>query len=361
MSDDVKKPSGQPGEGEERLHDDPGYDPETEEPGYAQEPRETEEQLQDDPGYDPQTESAEEAQDDPGYNPEAEEPAFAKEPGDSGGSGGEEPPSGGDSGESAEPDEEEEPVGEMTFLQHLDEFRNRVVRCIAAIGVGFVGCYAFSEDIFNILMEPMVNVLQKSTFIYTYPPEAFFTYIKVSLVAGFFAVSPYVFYQIWRFVAPGLYARERKYMVPIAFFTALFFVSGALFGYFVVFPFGFEFFASFSTETIEFTPKLSEYLSFALKLLFAFGIVFEMPIFVFFLATLGLVSSRGMRKYRKYAILLSFVASALLTPPDPFTQLLMSGPLIIMYEASVIVAAVFGPKPKPAPEEEPDDEEAAQA
>lgn len=252
----------------------------------------------------------------------------------------------------AEESEEERAPGEMSLLEHLQELRVRLMRCAVAAVVGFAACYGFAKQLFEILMEPMVNVLQTSNFIYTYPPEAFFTYLKISLVAGVFLTSPYLFYQMWQFVAPGLYDEERKWLVPISFFSALFFVSGALFGYFVVFPFGFEFFASFATENIVFTPKLSEYLGFALKLLFAFGFVFELPLFIFFLAKLGLVNYKGLRRFQKYAVLMSFVASAILTPPDVFTQTLMAGPLILLYEVGIWVAYLFGKKPPEKTEED---------
>lgn len=252
----------------------------------------------------------------------------------------------------------EKAPGEMTLIEHLQELRVRLVRSFIAIFVGFLACYAFAEDIFDILMEPMVRVLHNSNFIYTYPPEAFFTYLKVSFVAGFFLVSPYIFYQIWLFVTPGLYESERKWLVPIAIFTAIFFTAGALFGYFIVFPFGFEFFASYSTDKIVFTPKLDEYLSFSLKLLFAFGLVFEMPLIILFLSRLGLVTAKGLRKVRKYAILVIFIVAAILTPPDVFTQCLMAGPMILLYEIGILVAQVFGKeKKKPAVAEDEEGEE----
>lgn len=239
---------------------------------------------------------------------------------------------------------EERELKEMSFLQHLEEFRKCLVRSLLALVVGFGICYPFSTQIFKVLMDPMVRVLKTSKFIYTYPPEAFFTYIKVSIVAGIFVISPYIFMQVWAFVSPGLYQHERKYMIPIAFLSAVFFVTGALFGYFIVFPFGFDFFASFSNENIQFTPKLSEYLSFSLKLLFAFGVIFELPLFIFFLSRLGVVSSKGLRTKRKYAILVAFICSAVLTPPDVITQTLMAGPLILLYEVGIWVAYLFGKK-----------------
>jgi sec-independent protein translocase protein TatC len=298
-------------------------------------------------------------------------------------------------------DDEEGEDGEgaqMSLLDHLGELRVRLTRAFIAIGVGMVACYSFAEQMFDILMKPMVDVfqaqaaknplltpefyqdfgvvlkkvlvdngfqhseqmqvfmdaLQKSLmlvareghFQYTYPAEAFFAHIKISIVAGLFLVSPYVFAQIWGFIAPGLYAHERKWMVPMALFSGAFFTGGALFGYFQVFPYAFDFFAGFSNEGIQFVPKLNEYLSFCLKLLFAFGLVFELPLFIFFLARLGMVSSTGLRKKRKYAILCAFVLSAVLTPPDPFTQCLMAGPLIVLYEVGIWVAFFFGKKEK---------------
>ncbi|WP_045215417.1 twin-arginine translocase subunit TatC [Desulfonatronovibrio magnus] len=231
----------------------------------------------------------------------------------------------------------------MTFTEHLEELRKRLFRSLIAAFIGFLACYGFKEDLFDILMKPLIEVLPPdSTMIFTSLPEAFFTYLKVAFVAGVFLASPYIFYQIWRFVGPGLYDTEKKFIIPISFFSALFFITGALFGYFIVFPIGFNFFMNFATEMIQPMPSLREYLSFSLKLLFAFGIAFELPLFIFFLARLGIVSSKGLRKQRKYAILLAFVASAFLTPPDIISQVLMSGPLVILYEVGILVAYIWG-------------------
>ncbi|BCS90159.1 twin-arginine translocase subunit TatC [Pseudodesulfovibrio sediminis] len=298
-------------------------------------------------------------------------------------------------------EEESEDEGEgaqMSLLDHLGELRSRLMRSFFAVVVGMLACYSYAEQMFDILMAPMIEVFkeqaannplltqafyddfgrvltemladkgfqhteqiqvfmdalqqalmqvaQSGHFQYTYPAEAFFSHIKIAIVAGIFLVSPYIFAQIWGFIAPGLYAHERKWMVPMAIISAVFFTSGALFGYFVVFPFGFEFFAGFSTAGIAFTPKLNEYLSFCLKLLFAFGFVFELPLFIFFLARLGIVSSKGLRRKRKYAILTGFILAAILTPPDPFTQCLMAGPLILLYELGIWLAFFFGKKEK---------------
>ena len=235
----------------------------------------------------------------------------------------------------------------MSFTEHLEELRYRLFRIIIAAFVGFLICYGFKERLFNILMDPLVRVLpEASSMIFTGLPEAFFTYLKVSLVAGIFVASPYIFYQIWRFIGPGMYDTEKKFIIPIAFISAAFFVVGALFGYFVVFPIGFQFFVGFANEMIQPMPSLREYFSFSIKLLFAFGIAFELPLFIFFLARMGIVNSRLLRKQRKYAVLIIFLAAAFLTPPDIISQILMSGPLIVLYELSIWVAYLWGRESK---------------
>ena len=258
-------------------------------------------------------------------------------------------------------DEPEEPEGEeaeesrhgaMGFFDHLTELRVRLMRCVIAAFIGFLLCYSVAEDLFGLLMAPLVRVFPPDThLIFTSLPEAFFTYMTVAAVAGVFVASPYIFYQVWCFVAPGLYDEERKALVPIAFFSAFFFVGGAMFGYHVVFPHAFEFFMSYTTELIRPMPALKEYLNFSLKMLFAFGLIFEMPLFVYFLARLGLVTADFMRRNRKYAILLIFIVAAVLTPPDVISQSFMALPMLVLYELSVYVAKIFGRK-KQAPEEE---------
>lgn len=247
-------------------------------------------------------------------------------------------------------DNENGPSDAMTFTEHLEELRKRLFRALIAALIGFLACYGFKEYLFDLLMTPLVEVLPPdSTMIFTSLPEAFFTYLKVAFVAGVFLASPYIFYQIWRFVGPGLYDTEKKFMIPIAFFSALFFICGALFGYFIVFPIGFNFFMGFATDMIQPMPSLREYLSFSIKLLFAFGLAFELPLFIFFLARMGIVNSKSLRKKRKYAILLAFVVSAFLTPPDIVSQVLMSGPLVILYELGILVAYLWGKERKDRP------------
>ena len=168
--------------------------------------------------------------------------------------------------------------------------------------------------------------------------------------------APVIFYEFWMFIAPGLYKQERKLLLPIVLLSSVFFVGGALFGYFIVFPFGFKFFLSFATETIRPLPSMKEYLGFSAKLLLAFGLVFELPLIITFLARLGIVSVAFLNKNRKFAILLIFIVAAILTPPDVVTQILMAVPLMMLYELSILGAKIFGKK---KPEEDIDDEPAA--
>ncbi len=249
----------------------------------------------------------------------------------------------GEKQEEAEEEGQEEGAEEtLGILDHLAELRVRLVRCIVVVGLVFFACYSFSDLLFSYLALPLVKVLPKgSTLIFTGIPEGFFVYLKVAFVAALFGASPYVFYQAWAFIAPGLYAEEKRYIVPLALFSALFFMSGAVFCYFLVFPFAFEFFMSYSTESIVAAPTLNEYLSFSLKLLVAFGLIFEMPLFAFFLARMGIITAKWLREKRRYAVLLSFVVAAILTPPDVISQALMAVPMIILYEISIFVAATF--------------------
>jgi sec-independent protein translocase protein TatC len=195
------------------------------------------------------------------------------------------------------------------------------------------------------------------TLIFTNLPEAFFTYLKVSFLAGLLLASPVILYQFWMFVAPGLYQRERRVLLPIVFLSTLFFLGGALFGYFVVFPWGFQFFLGFATETIRPLPSMREYLSFSAKLLLAFGIVFEMPLVLTAMARLGIVSVGFLKKNRKYAILLFFTGAAILTPPDVITQIMMALPLMLLYEVSIIGARIFTPKAAENDDPEPSEPE----
>ena len=233
----------------------------------------------------------------------------------------------------------------LPFTGHLDELRKRLIVCLVAVGVGFVLSYGFKAQLFEILTQPLIKAMQTGDkIIFTGLPEAFFTYLKVAFLAGIMLASPIILYQFWMFVVPGLYDRERRMLLPIVILSSFFFIGGALFGYFLVFPLGFKFFLGFATESIQALPSMKEYLGFSAKLLLAFGLVFELPLVITFLAKLGIVSVEFLKKNRKYALLIFFVGAAILTPPDVVTQIMMAVPLMMLYEISIIGARIFGRK-----------------
>jgi sec-independent protein translocase protein TatC len=235
--------------------------------------------------------------------------------------------------------------GRMSFTEHLDELRRRLIICLVAVGIGFVISYYFSERLFALLMRPLLKIMPAGDkLVFIALPEAFFTYFKVGLIGGVALASPVIIYQIWRFVAPGLYERERRRLLPIVLLSTLFFLGGALFGYFVVFPFGFKFFVSFASDYVRVMPSLRESLAFATWLLLVFGIVFETPLVILILARLGIVDATKLRRNQKYAVLIVFIVAAVLTPPDLVSQLLMAVPLLALYEMGIWVAKFFGKK-----------------
>ena len=247
----------------------------------------------------------------------------------------------------------ERPPGSMSLMEHLVELRTRLVRSGIAIFVGFGLCYGFSKEIFAYLMRPLVAVIGTDRFmIFTSPAEAFVAYLKVGLFAGVFLASPSVLYQIWKFIAPGLFPKEKRTVVPFVVFATLFFISGAAFCYFVIFPYGFGYLIkSFESKNLLAQIKIEEALRFATKLMLAFGITFEMPVVIFFLARIGLVSAAFLWKQIRYAIIIIAVIAAVLSPPDAFSMIAMSVPLLLLYILSIGVAKVFGKK-KPVEEDE---------
>jgi len=237
------------------------------------------------------------------------------------------------------------PDKKLPLTAHLEELRKRLIYSFLSIGVAFGISYAYIKEIVEILMRPLVRALPAgSSLVFTAVPEAFITYLKAALLAGVFFSFPFILYQIWAFVSPGLYEREKKYIYPYLFVSTIFFVAGALFCYLIVFPVVFRFFLSFATNDIRPHPAIKEYLTFTIKLLLAFGLLFQWPALILFLSRMGVVSSKTLAKNRKYAILGIFVAAAVLTPPDLVSQLLLAGPLLVMYEGSIWMAKFFGKK-----------------
>jgi len=227
------------------------------------------------------------------------------------------------------------------FMSHLEELRKRLINCAISVGLGFIICYLFKEELFKILMLPLKNQMPEGDrVIFTNLPEMFFTYIKTAFVGGIVLSSPFIFHQLWLFIAPGLYQHEKRYLIPFVLSSSLLFVSGTLFAYFVVFPFGFKFFLGFANDYIQALPSVKQYFSFSIKLLLAFGLIFQLPVVVFFISKMGLLGPDTLKRNRKYALLLIFVIAAILTPPDVITQFMMAGPLLILYEISIWVSAI---------------------
>ncbi len=246
----------------------------------------------------------------------------------------------------------------LPLTAHLEELRKRIKLVLIVVGLGFGVSYFFSEELFDILMVPLVEALPPETsLIFTGVAEAFITYLKVALVSGIFLSTPVILYQLWAFLAPGLYDNEKKSFFPIVIFSTFFFVGGALFGYFVIFPFGFRYFLGFATDFIKPMPAVKEYFSFSIKLLFSFFFVFELPLFILFLSRIGIVTYKQLRSFRKYAILLIFATAAVITPPDVLSQIMLGLPMIVLYEVGIIVAKLFGKKKKEVDNEETEESE----
>jgi sec-independent protein translocase protein TatC len=240
----------------------------------------------------------------------------------------------------------------MSLTSHLEELKTRLVRILIAIGIGFGVCYLFKDWSFRVITKPLVDAMPAhSTMIFTGLPEAFFIHMKIAFFASLFLTAPYTLFEIWRFISPGLYREEKRMVVPFVFFSTILFGSGVLFGYFVALPPAFSFFVSFSTDFLKPMISFREYLSLTLKFLLAFGLCFEMPVFMFFLAKMGVVNAKMLSKQRRYAILIIFIAAAILTPsPDAISQIIMAIPLMLLYEVSIIVVK-FAKRKKPAQEE----------
>jgi sec-independent protein translocase protein TatC len=226
---------------------------------------------------------------------------------------------------------------------HIKELRKRLIIISLALVVAFFACFAVYEPILSWMIVPVEAVLPEgSSMVAIEVQETFFTALKVAFFSGFLVTLPIIFWQMWLFVAPGLYENEKKFIFPFVFFATFMFLVGASFAYYIVVPFGFDFLINFGSAVVTIMPSIGKYVGFFTKLLFGFGIAFELPVITFFLAVVGLVDDRMLKSFFKYAIILIFVLSALLTPPDVLTQFLMAGPLILLYGVSIVVAKVFG-------------------
>jgi len=244
----------------------------------------------------------------------------------------------------------------MPLLAHLLELRTRLLWSFVAFIACFALSYGFAREIYYFLAEPLAAVLREQGnptphLIYTQLYEAFFTRIKVAFFGGAFIAFPVMATQIWLFVAPGLYRSEKRALLPFLAATPILFVMGAALAYYFVFPFAWRFFASFQDPTggggvpIELLPRVSEYLDLVMKLIFAFGLTFQLPVALTLLAKVGIVTSAGLRKFRRYAVVCMFVVAAILAPPDVITQIGLAVPLMLLYEISIIAATFVEPKP----------------
>ena len=239
---------------------------------------------------------------------------------------------------------------EMTFLEHLEDLRKRLFWSFASIFIVIVPAYVFSKDIFRFLAQPIVPFLPNgiNSLAFRTLTEPFMLYLKVSFLAALFVSSPFIFYQLWLFIAPGLYRKERKYVWPFVIFTTFFFLGGAAFSYYVAYPFACRFFINLGSE---FQPMITvnDFFNLTVKMLLGVGLVFEMPTLIFFLARMGIVTAKWMIKNFKYAVLGVFVIAALITPsPDMVNQAILAVPMLGLYGISIVIAAVFGKKKKKA-------------
>ena len=242
--------------------------------------------------------------------------------------------------------DDEGEAGKMSFLDHLDELRQRLIWALAAVGVGFAITFPYVNRIFDFIMRPMQRLLPAGqTLIYTDPSEAFTLEIKIALITGLMLASPMVFAQLWLFVAPGLYSHEKRWALPFICLSSFFFIIGAAFSHYVVFPIVWGFFVSFRTDYLTFMPRVEPAFSMYLRLILALGVTFQLPTLVLFLARMGMITPRFMIQNSKYAVLLIVIASAVLSPDGGGVGMVaMGGPVLLLYMLSVGLAGAFGRK-----------------
>lgn len=232
---------------------------------------------------------------------------------------------------------------EMTFLEHLEDLRKRLFYSFVALFIGFIPGWIFSKDLYAILARPVTQYLPPGTKLaFTTLTAPFMLYMKTAFLASLFFMSPFVFLQLWYFIAPGLYQKEKKYVVPFVLMTTFFFTLGALFAYFIVFPWACRFFLQIGQD-FQAVITVDQYFGFALKVLLGIALIFELPTLIFFLARMGLVTAGWMVRNFKYAVLAVFVVAAVITPtPDVITQSIVAVPMLALYGLSILIALVVG-------------------
>ena len=244
-------------------------------------------------------------------------------------------------------DEDDESTGKMSFLEHLDELRKRIVASCIGVAVGVLLSFAFINQIVNFILTPTWKVLPAgSKMIYTQPGEAFGLYIQVSLIMGVVVAAPWIAYQVWLFIAPGLYANEKRLAIPFVTMSTLGFAGGALFNHFICFPFMMKFFGSFNNADLVFMPRLEDVFDLYTKMLLGMGLVFQMPTVIYFLAKMRLITARFLLRHFKYAVLIIFIVAAVITPTgDMITQTIFAAPMLGLYLLSILIAWIVRPKP----------------
>ena len=244
-------------------------------------------------------------------------------------------------------------AAKMSFLEHLEELRKRIVNACLAIAVGVLFTFAFIQKIVDFILAPTRKALPPGVkLIYTQPGEAFSLYVTVALIAGVVVATPYIMLQVWMFIAPGLYSKEKRMAIPFVLFTTLGFLAGAAFNHYVAFSFMMAFFASFNTPDLAFMPKLEDVFGLYTKMLLGMGLVFQMPTVVYFLAKLNLISARFLARHFKYAFLIIFVVAAVITPTgDMMTQSIFAAPMLGLYLVSIVIAWIVNPRRRTASDE----------
>ena len=245
-----------------------------------------------------------------------------------------------------EDDDEDGSAGKMSFLEHLDELRKRIVQSCLGVLVGILVSFAFINHIVDFLLAPTRSVLPAgSRMIYTQPGEAFGLYIQVSLIMGVVIAAPWILYQVWLFIAPGLYTNEKRLAVPFVAFGTIGFVAGTLVNHYITFPFMMKFFASFNNSDLVFMPRLEDVFDLYTKMLLGMGLVFQMPTLVYFLAKMRLVTAKFLLKHFKYAFLIIFIVAAVITPTgDMVTQTIFAAPMVGLYLLSILIAWIVRPR-----------------
>ena len=250
----------------------------------------------------------------------------------------------------------DEKVNQTSFVNHLAELRSRLVKSVIYLFIFFVICYFFSENIYSFLVTPYADAVKDGNsqrrLIFTALQETFLTYLKVAFFASFFITSPFILIQIWKFIAPGLYDHEKSAIMPYLVLTPILFFLGGALVYYLVMPLAIKFFLSFESSglitnlPIQLEAKVNEYLSLIMKLIFAFGLSFQLPVVLSLLARIGVVDSEFLKTRRKYVVVIIFAAAAILTPPDPITQIGLAIPLLILYELSILSVSLIEKKSK---------------